>query len=74
RNAIEAINFDTGSFDDVPHVDVSIKLKTRSCDALFEINEGIAEAMAGAEHIEAWNRLVFTVCDWHGTPEEHNVA
>lgn len=65
ENTIKALSFKSGSFDDVPHVDIAIKTNIFSTDVLFDLNEEIAEVMAGAEHIEAWNRLVFTVCDYH---------
>lgn len=64
-DSIEAMTFCAGTFDDVPHVDVCIKLKSPTVTALFEINEAIADVMASAENIESWNRIVFTVCDYH---------
>ncbi len=73
NNAVETMTFSQGAFDDVPHVDVVVRIKTSSSDVLFDINEGIADAMASAEHIEAWNRLVFTVCD-HIASKENDVA
>lgn len=64
RNSVQAINFHGGSFDGVPHVNVNILINVDSHSVLSCINDGIADAMAGAEDIEAWNRLVFTVSEW----------
>jgi hypothetical protein len=67
------MTFSSGTFDEVPHVDVVLRVKTSSSDILFDLNEEIADAMASSEDIEAWNRLVFTVCD-HVAPAESEVA
>jgi len=72
-NGIETMTFSSGSFDEVPHVDIVVRVKASSSDVLFDLNEEIADAMACSEDIEAWNRLVFTVCD-HVAAAESEVA
>ncbi|MEX5353187.1 hypothetical protein WCE02_17780 [Pseudomonas juntendi] len=63
-NGIETMTFSSGAFDEVPHVDIIVRIKTSSSDVLLSLNDEIADAMAGSEDIEAWNRLIFTVCDY----------
>lgn len=69
---VEAMNIKGGSFDGVPHLEISILLKQQSESSLSEINDLIAEAMIAADDIEAWNRLVYTVGPWYEPSE--NVA
>lgn len=69
---VEAMNIKDGSFDGVSHIEIEILLKQQSVSSISEINDLIADAMACADSIEAWNRLVFTVGPWFEPSE--NVA
>lgn len=73
NNSIETMTFSSGTFDEVPHVNIVIRVKASSSEIFFELNEDIADAMACSEDIEAWSRLVFTVCD-HVASAESEVA
>ncbi|MBT9299766.1 tetratricopeptide repeat protein [Pseudomonas sp. TAE6080] len=70
RGSVEAINFHGGTFDGVPHVNVDILINADSGLGLNFVNDAIADAMASADDIEAWNRLVFTVSEWTVDKEE----
>lgn len=63
RPELEAIKFASGSFSGVTHVTIKILMSGRAVDKLVDLNEGIADAMAGAIEIEAWDRLVFNVTE-----------
>ncbi|MBZ3661949.1 hypothetical protein [Pseudomonas monteilii] len=63
RPALEAIKFASASFSGVQHVSIKILMSGRAVEKLVDLNEDIADAMADAVEIEAWNRLVFNVTE-----------
>ncbi|PLP87387.1 hypothetical protein CYD26_21460 [Pseudomonas sp. FFUP_PS_473] len=60
---LEAIKFTLSNFEGVSHTTIRVLLKEPSVDYLVSFNEAIADALADAVDIEAWDRLVISATE-----------
>lgn len=58
-----SIRFNLGNFEGVSHVAIKVFLKESSVEQLVEFNESIADSVAGALDIEAWDRIVISATE-----------